>query len=88
MYKQKKRPCYSTGTNFTVNAWVQFAELYKSLDKDIRIQQDLTPMQDGSVRKFDHYISYWTPHFFPCCEGYRPWISAALFPRSNQFGIQ
>jgi hypothetical protein len=40
-------PSYS-GTNFTVNAWVVMAKLYKSLDSAIRIQQDLTPMMSAS----------------------------------------
>ena len=41
-------PCYS-GSNFTVNAWVAVAKLYRSLDPALRIQQDLTPAADGPV---------------------------------------
>eukprot|EP01052_Picozoa_sp_SAG31_P033824 SAG31_NODE_3873_length_3795_cov_3.828734_2_plen_780_part_00 len=36
-------PCYNNGANFTVNAWVKVAQLYKSMDPRIRIQQDLAP---------------------------------------------
>ena len=35
-------PIYG-GTNFTVNAWVAMARLYRSLDPTMRVQQDLTP---------------------------------------------
>ena len=36
-------PCYNNGYNFTVNSWVKVAQLYKSLDPAVRIQQDLAP---------------------------------------------
>ncbi len=41
-------PTYS-GTNFTVNAWVAVTTLYRSLDPDLKVQQDLTPQTDGVV---------------------------------------
>lgn len=44
-------PCYNNGHNFTVNAWVQFTSLFKSLDPAIRVQQDLAPMADGPIWK-------------------------------------
>ena len=43
-------PTYS-GTNFTVNAWVAVTNLYRSLDPDLKVQQDLTPQTDGVVWK-------------------------------------
>ena len=39
-------PCYNNGLNYTVNAWVQVAALFKSLDPTIRIQQTLSPASD------------------------------------------
>jgi hypothetical protein len=45
-------PCYQPGgNNFTVNAYVKFARLYKSLDASIPIQQDLTPALNGPAWK-------------------------------------
>ena len=41
-------PVYS-GTNFTVNAWVAVTKLFRSLDPELRVQQDLTPQTDGVV---------------------------------------
>ena len=52
-------PCYS-GTNFTVNAWVAMAKLYRSLDPSIRVQQDLTPQQDGATwDAVSPYVDAW-----------------------------
>ena len=40
-------PCYNSGSNFTVNAWIALTRLYRALDPAIRVQQDLTPMAAG-----------------------------------------
>ena len=45
-------PCYS-GTNFTVNAYVQWAKLFRSLDPELRIQQDLTPTSSNEGPVWD-----------------------------------
>ena len=50
---EPKWPIYKAagGSNFTTNAYIAFANLYRSLDPAIRVQQDLTPAADSPTWK-------------------------------------
>ena len=55
-------PSYNSGLNFTVNAWVQVAKLFKSLDPAIRIQQTLSPASptDPTWQAVEPLVDAWT----------------------------